>query len=253
MRDTLNGYAPKLLELALGRASQAYRLIEHGSAMAQGRAMVEMTKADSPIDVFWTVPTAQRESSLLPIPIPIERGLMGWRIALIRHADRERWRSLRTLSELTPFVAGQKHDWPDTEVLRANGLQVQTSAQYESLFRMLQLGRVDYFPRSVLEIESELDTHRDMDLDIDPYLLLQYPSTMYFFVRPGRESLAEDLRSGLERAQADGSFERLFQRTFSTVITRLRLQQRHVLRLHHPAQSSTLPLHRKDLWLLPPA
>ena len=248
-RDTLGGYAPELLALALAGAERRYELAQSPSTMAQGRAMVEMLKPEPPIDVFWTVTTPQRQQALLPIRIPIERGLFGWRVALVRRADAERFRELRRLSELAPLVAGQKHDWPDVGILRANGLTVQTSTQYESLFNMLSLARLDYFPRSVLEVRAELEAHAELDLVIEPHLVLRYPSALYFFVAPGRTQLAADITQGLERAQANGSFERLFQQHFRETIDALHLGQRRVFELRNPSLPADVPVQRRDWWL----
>lgn len=248
-RDPMGGYAPELLALALSRTSRRYEIEQSPANLAQGRAVVEMLRPDAPIDVLWTVTTPERQATLLPIRIPIERGLFGWRVALVRRADVDRFAQVRTLAELARFQAGQKHDWPDTTILRANGLAVQASTQYESLFGMLNLGRIDYFPRAVLEIQAELDAHAELDLAIEPYLVLRYPSAMYFFVAPHRAELAADIALGLEKAQADGSFEKLFQRHFRDTIESLRLRERRVLTLTNPHLPADAPLRRRDWWM----
>jgi hypothetical protein len=250
-RDTLNGYAPALLAMALGRSGRSYQLRECPDLMAQSRVMIEVGRPRPLIDVFWTMTSIERERMLRPIRIPIERGLIGWRVALVRLADKERWRSLRGLQDLKSHSAGQMHDWPDTEILRANGLSVLTSPQYESLVQMLSRGRFDYFPRSVLEIESELQDHAGLDLAIEPHFALRYPSALYFFVDPKRTELAADLQQGLEACQADGSFERLFRQHFAATIANLRLKQRRVLVLHNPVLPPSVPLQRRDWWLNP--
>ena len=251
-RDTLGGYAPALLALALARAPRRYEVVESVENLAQGRAMVEMQREAPPIDVFWTVPTLERQAALRAIRIPVERGLIGWRLALVRAADRDRWRGVTSVGDLARAQAGQKHDWPDTAILRANGLPVQTVTQYESLFQMLALGRIDYFPRSVLEIEAEASQHAAMGLVIEPHLVLRYPSPLYFFVAPSRAELAEDIRAGLEQAQADGSFEKLFQAHFRSAIDRLQLAERRVLELRNPLLPQDAPVQRADWWFRPP-
>lgn len=248
-RDPMGGYAPELLALALSRTPRRYDIEQSPENLAQGRAVVEMLRPDAPIDVLWTVTTPERQAALLPIRIPVERGLFGWRVALVRRTDADRLAAVRTLAELARFQAGQKHDWPDTGILRANGLPVQTSSQYESLFGMLNLGRIDYFPRSVLEIQAELEAHPTLDLAIEPHLVLRYPSAMYFFVSPRRPELAADIALGLEKAQADGSFEKLFQRHFRDTIESLRLRERRVLALSNPTLPPDVPLRRRDWWM----
>ncbi|MFD2449342.1 hypothetical protein ACFSQE_13670 [Vogesella fluminis] len=80
-------------------------------------------------------------------------------------------KSVYTVRDLHDKVAGQGHDWPDTYILRAAGLPVETSIGYEALFGMLRHGRFDYFPRGVLEVEDEIRLYGGNDqLYLDPYL-----------------------------------------------------------------------------------
>jgi hypothetical protein len=74
---------------------------------------------------------------------------------LINRSDAAKFTKVKTLDDLRQLQAGQGHDWPDTEILRFNGLNVQVSASYESLFTMLRAQRFDYFPRSIIEIWDE--------------------------------------------------------------------------------------------------
>ncbi|MDF5908869.1 hypothetical protein P4132_22180 [Pseudomonas aeruginosa] len=64
---------------------------------------------------------------------------------------------MRTLDDLRRLRFGQRQDWADTPILRANGLEVKTSQSYESLFRMLDAGRFEVFPREVVVIDGELE------------------------------------------------------------------------------------------------
>lgn len=251
VRDTLGGYVSQLLALALERSPRRYELRENEESLPQGRALIEMLRPNPPVDVFWAVTTPERQAALLPIRAPIERGLIGWRVALVRKASEDRMREVRTLAQLSALQAGQKHDWPDVAILRANGLPVQTSTQYESLFGMLALGRVDYCPRSILEIRAELDAHASLGLAIEPHLVLHYPSALYFFVAPQRVELAQDIHQGLERAQSDGSFEKLFQAHFRDTIDTLRLAERRIFELRNPSLPADVPLQRPGWWYRP--
>jgi hypothetical protein len=250
--DTQNSYLVRLMHLALERSGHSYRTQATPQTMVQSRALLELAKPDPSIDVFWTMSDRERERTLLPVRIPLERGLIGWRLALVRRADMQRMSNVRALGDLSRHRAGQMHDWPDTAILRANGLTVQTSSHYPSLFSMLAKGRIDYFPRSVIEIGAEREEYRHLDLEIDPHLLLHYPAALYFFVSPQRPRLADDLRRGLERMQSDGSFEQLFRKQFGDVLGRYRLNERRVLHLDNPGLSADTPLQRKELWWAPP-
>lgn len=247
-QDRQVNYFVELMRLALARAGRPYRLEPTPSSMVQSRALIELAKPESTIDVFWTMNHLDREQRLLPVRVPLERGLIGWRLALVRRAERERFAGLRDLAGLARFQAGQMPDWPDTEILRANGLQVLTSTHYEGLFQMLSVGRFDYFPRSIMEIDAELAAYPQLDLAIEPHLLLHYPAALYLFVNPWRPRLAEDLRRGMELLVRDGSFERLSQQQFGALLSRHQVSARRVLHLRSPHLSPETPLARKALW-----
>lgn len=252
MPDPQLTYVQRLVELALARAGSKREIQPTALDMAQGRTLVELAAGRSPVDVMWTMTDRQREASgLLPVRIPIDRGLLGWRLLLVRRAELDAWREVRTLDALRKKLAGQGHDWPDTTILRANGLPVGTSSVYEALFRMLSAGRIDYFPRSIAEIDTELANDRYPDLAIAPQLMLHYPAAAYLFVSPTRPELATELKAGLELAVADGSFQRLHREYFGAVLKAHPVAPEHVLQLKNPLLPPETPLQRRELWLQP--
>ena len=91
-----------------------------------------------------------------------------------------------------------------------------------------------------------------LQLAIDPYLVLHYPSAFYYFTARQRPELAETIRRGLEAALADGSAERLFQQHFGEALASLQLDRRRVIELDNPLLPP-LPLEREELWYRPRA
>lgn len=245
-------YVRRLVNLALSHVGSRLEVRPVDLEMNQGRTLIELANGTSPIDLMWTVTDIQRETGgLLPVRIPIDRGLMGWRLLLVRKRELAAWRQVRTLDDLRQRLAGQGHDWPDTTILRANGLQVGTSSGYDALFRMLAAGRIDYFPRSIVEIDAEMATGRYPELAIAPGLMLYYPAAAYIFVTPRRADLAAELKAGLEAAVADGSFQRLHREHYAAVLKAHPVARDQVIRLSNPLLPPETPLARRDLWLLP--
>lgn len=243
-------YLLALMKLAVERAGVDYEFVEAQEPMTQARVIREVAGRTGRLDLAWTMTSTEREQQMIPVRVPIDRGLIGHRIAFVRREHVGRWAELRTLDQLKRFTAGQGADWPDTEILRENGLPVQTGSRYEVLFDMLRKGRIDYFPRAVFEIDDEAAGTLAQDLVIEPHVLLRYPAASYLFVRPDRPQLAADLERGLEAAVADGSLQRLFQRHFGDLISRHRLAQRVVLNLHNPLLPPATPLNRPAFWLV---
>lgn len=245
--DERQNYPRKLLALALTKAGTEFELRPSARVMTQSRALSELSRGVD-VNVVWSMTSKEREDMFLPIRIPIEKGLLGWRIFLINKNKASQFAAVKTLDDLKKYEAGQGHDWPDTEILRANGLKVQASANYDGLFKMLQSGRIDYFPRSILEIWAEAKNHPDMDLEIEKTLILQYPTALYFFVNKDDVALAKLIETGLRTAIKDGSFDKLFAAEYGDDIKRANLKGRNRFQMQNPLLPDQTPFHDKKLW-----
>ncbi|OHV96913.1 hypothetical protein AKG95_17730 [Janthinobacterium lividum] len=251
LNDPQQGYVTALLQQALARSGQAYALRRSELRMVQTRAMQEIATASGSVDVVWAMTSRERETQLLPVRIPIDRGLIGWRVALIQARQPQLLRAVRSIAALARLSAGQMRDWPDSAILQANGLRLDTSSTYEGLFRQLAAGRIDYFPRSVIEAQSELASHAQLPLALDTHLVIRYPAALYFFVGRHRPELARHIEIGLESMLADGSFAQLFQQHFGRLADGLKLAHRYTLELANPDLPEETPLARKALWYRP--
>ncbi|ALT78463.1 substrate-binding periplasmic protein [Paucibacter sp. KCTC 42545] len=247
--DSFRHYCIEVLKLAVEHCGVSYQLKPVLQPVGQGRAIRQLSAGEGPLNILWSMTSAERERDLLPLRFPLDRGLMGWRLLLVRKAEQQRFAQIRSLEELRGLTAVQMHDWPDTQILRANGLQVGTGSSYENLFAMLQHGRTDYFPRSVLEIAEDLERFGTRhDLAIAPGLLLRYPTAFYFFVSPREPALAKDLSLGLERIISNGSWRALFLQHMRRQSKALKLPERQVLALRNPLLPAATPLQRTELW-----
>ena len=244
--DQRNEYGVALLRLALAKAGGKYRVELSPTRMQQNRAIAEIQSGAGRVDIIGTMTSAERESRLLPVRIPMSRGLIGWRLGLLRADHKDMLREVRGLGDLRRFSSAQGHDWPDLQILRHSGLTVYPVAVYNGLFGMLKAGRMDWVPRSVNEIWAEAARHPE--LAIDPYIVMHYPTADYFFVNRNNPALAENVREGLETALADGSFAQLFYLNYGPLIQRARLDQRLVIELPNPLLPPQTPLERKELW-----
>lgn len=248
-------YVVELLSRALAEGGGDHRLQPTPKPMPQSRAEQSLEQNDGKVQLMWTMTTKAREETLLPVRIPIYKGLIGWRIALVRREDKNWLAKVKTLSDLRPLRVGQRADWPDTRVLRHNGLQVITSQSYDSLFRMLDAGRFDLFPREAVVAwnEQARANQEGLALEVDEHIAIHYPSAFYFFTSRARADLAIAIERGLEAMIADGSYEQLFQQYHGETIKRAGLERRTVIELENPDLPPQTPFQRQELWYRPGA
>jgi hypothetical protein len=239
-------YALQLLQLALSKSGTEYRMQAAETPMNQERQVLEI-EAGRSIDVGPIPSSAEREARLLPVYIPINKGLLGWRLGLIRKGDKGLVAGIDTLDDLKRLRLAQGQEWPDTQILRANGIDVITAPKYEGLFKMLTGKRFDYFPRSMMEIWEEQALNADT-LEVEPRLALHYFYDAYFMVNRKNTRLAQDIQAGLEKAIADGSFDKLFQQYFGEWLRKAHLETRTVIELRNPLLTPGTPSNRPELW-----
>lgn len=240
-------YCFRLLEKALARHGAKYRARLSVPAMQQGRAML-LLEHGAGIDVVCSMTSADREARLLPVRIPVDKGLVGWRLLLIHKSQAERFARYRSADDLRPLVAAQGNDWPDTDILRQNGFKVHGSANFDGMFKMLINQQLDYFPRALSEVWVEADANAPR-LIVAPGIALRYQSAAYYFVRKGNTALAAALTAGLEDMLADGSFEREFSQYYGAAIRRADLKSRKVIELDNPLLPDGIPRERRHMLL----
>lgn len=253
--DERDDYAIRLLRIAMAKTEEDYGPVsiqQIGVRMSQDRAIREMRNGRY-LDVFWGMTSPRREDKLLPVRIPMAQGLLGVRALVARDETLPRLQGVQSVHELAAFSFGQGHDWPDTAILRHNGLFVDTSSTYHSLFRMLSAGRFEVFPRGINELQSESMLYERFDVTPSRELVLAYYAPNYFFVHRDNTALAERIDTGLRRAMADGSFAALLSEHPSTrhALDLLTLHQPRVLALDNPKLPGATPVDETGLWYAP--
>lgn len=235
VRD-FDAYFLKQLRSALDKTGVPYEMDVYTTPMfVESRSHYYLSK--NRYNVHWLNTDAKRESELLPIKVPLFKGLIGWRIFLIAEGDQRRFTRIREVNQLKKLIAGQGHDWPDTRILKQNGFEVEVSMKWESLFKMLSLNRTDYFPRSIVEIGREQRIFADLNLDVEQTIALHYPAAYYFFVSKEHPEIAEIIFRGLMLSIEDGTFDRHFNDHFGGFIQRANLPQRRVFELKNKGMS----------------
>lgn len=227
-------YRWKLLELALAHTNDTKKppqLVPFSENVTQNRGISLLEAGD--IDVIALGTNAEREAQLLPIKIDILRGIVGFRLLVIRAADQERITQMDDISLRKQLMFGLNSQWADLPIMRANGFSVITSSDYENLFVMLAANRFDAFPRGLNEARRELDERKQSypQLAVEKSKALYFPYPVYFWVNKNNVALAKRIELGLNRSLADGSFRKLFESYHAAEITALKREKRNVILL----------------------
>ncbi len=250
--DTRSNYYLALLALSLKKTEAEdgpFRLEMSVSKMNQSRALKQL-KLNSGIDVVWTMASEARETAYLPIRIPLLKGLLGHRIFIIREEDAHKFAAINSISELKSLRVGQAANWPDANILKANGFDVVGGVHYEGLFDMLERGRFDYFPRGLNEPWAEVRARPDKGFMVEETLLIQYPAPIYFFVSLQNKTLANRIERGLKVAILDGSFDRIFKEhpISKEMFDSVNINKRRVFHIDNPYLTADTPLENSKLW-----
>jgi hypothetical protein len=232
-----------------------FKLRESTQPMTERRALEELEAGSDNITVLVHGNVADYEQLLLPIRFPLDKGLLGYRVFLIRGDMQSRLDLVGGLDDLRRYSIGQGREWGDVTILRQAGLNVVEGTSYEGLFDMLAAGRFELFSRSVVEVGEELAREKPAHpaLALEQHLLLFYPLTRYFYVARSAagEALARRISEGLERMLRDGSFERTFRAFKSRFEQQIGFRDRLLIRLANPLQTAETPLNRSELWYDP--
>ncbi len=249
--DGVAAYAKGVLKVALNTLEDEFEWDETASVSTEGRAsqMIE----DQKLDIAWFATTNDFESRMLPIRIPIYKGLFGYRIFMIKKGTQSLFDNIHTLKDINKISIGQGRLWADTDIMEANGIDVVKVTKYEGLFYMLDGGRFDAFPRGVHEPWYEMARYPDLELTVETGLMMSYTNPFYFFVNKNNHKLAEKIERGLRLAIEDGSFDQYFfnDPTITSILENGNLSSRKVIKLDNPLLPPNTPVHEASLWVDP--
>jgi Bacterial extracellular solute-binding proteins, family 3 len=246
-----DGYFSNLLMMALEASKADNEIIEiiYSSHDYSQARWISMLQKDTSNFVIWTMTDSQREQQLRPIRIPLSKGLFGYRVLVIRKQEQVRFDQVKNIDDLANFIGGQGTHWPDTRILKANGLKLVTAENTESLFRMIEAKRFDYFPRGTSEAWFELLERKENNLTVEKNLLFYYPADIYFFVNKNNEALANRIEKGLEILIDNGEFDRFFYSHPRVSTAFNKLKDRRLIKLKNPYLPPETPVDNPRYWI----
>ena len=202
----LDQYAIDLIRFLINESGEEVSFIPVKYVGAQTRRQLLMKQGN--YDVDWFGATQQIEKLVVPIRYPMFRGLLGHRVFITNKETRPLLNTGIPFKKLKMFNIIQGQGWGDVVILKGAGFtHVDTIANFNNLFKMIELNRASLFPRSIIEPYGELanrcdlndnDVCTDKNLLIDDKLLLIYKLPMFLFVAPHRQDLIRIFNSAFE-------------------------------------------------------
>ncbi|MBW7565337.1 transporter substrate-binding domain-containing protein [Chromobacterium subtsugae] len=254
-RDVRHADILELLNGALAHTDKRY-----GPALARpslepmnkNRQLLSLTQGQG-LTLMWGSISRELQQKTLPVYIPLRKGLLGYRIALIRRDRQDEFNRTASLADLKKFSLGQGRGWADVDILRGAGFHVITN-EYPQLFGMIEARRIDLFPRGINEVYAEYAAHRDQtpSLAVEAHLALHYANPYYFYVAKDNAALAQRLEQGLRLMMRDGSFDEIFWRYNGQAIRQADLAHRGIIEI--PSDDTLTPrkvLKDSQLWFDP--
>jgi len=250
--DPKQSYFIDMLTLALEESRERYgkyKVQPVSVEMAQGRTSV-MLERNEYLDLTWRMTTKVQEKRLQAIYVPLLKGMMGYRIFIIRRGEQEKFSKTMSLEDLQDIPLGQGYNWPDSDILTYNDFMVVKG--YDThLLNMLEKQRFDYFPRAIHE--PWIEVKDKSGFVVEKNIMFKYPAPIYFFVNKGNTRLHQRLVFGLNKALASGKFDQLFyhHKVTAGILDKVKNDNRIIFNLKNPllSKKSQRLLSNKALWL----
>ncbi|MGJ8580676.1 MAG: hypothetical protein ACSHWR_00020 [Psychromonas sp.] len=241
--------------LDITRSEYGDYTIVPSQVMEQGRAIKRLAiKYEGVLDVAHFASSVEREKGGIAVKVPLINGLLGYRVCLINKGDQYKFSNIHDKQAFIDkdLTIGQHQDWPDTRILKSNGLNVRTSYKYALLFQQLKKQRFDCYLRGINEITDEYEKYRHLNFEIEKRLLFHYPFPIFFFVHESDPELAQRLTLGLTKLKESGELTQLVKEYHKAQIDNLELHKRKLI----PIENSILPKDSMQTldpipWLLP--
>ncbi len=251
--DISHGYFLKLLSIILKNTEQT-----HGKAIvkiidisaSQGRIIKSLSQGEF-IDIAWAGTNTERETQVHPVRIPLVGGLLGYRVPVIKKENIEKFKRIQQLTDLKKLVAVQGQHWPDSDILEAAGLKIYREPEFRFMYNLLKYGRVDYFPRGLNEVYSEVKETGEGKLVAFDALIIAYQFPMYFFTKNGNEELAQRIEKGLNIAIDNGSFLKNMKEhsVTSSMFPLSKYKDSLIIHIKNPFLPGKTPINDSRLWI----
>lgn len=225
-----------IIEMVLNHSEIPYS-ISVKFPMTQSRIIEELESNRGYVNLHVMGTSADLEERLLPIHIPVTRGLAGYRIFIIHKDKQVLFDTVSTLEDLQTLLGIQGLGWSDIALLEHSRLR-QKEMPYDDIFRVINFGRGDYFSRSIHEAYSEVKERAAQfpNLVVEDEILLVYPFALFAFTGRENSELAQTLENCFIKAYEDGVFTEFFYNHphIKEALEKAQIEERRVITIPNP-------------------
>ncbi|MBL4638799.1 MAG: hypothetical protein JKY76_05495 [Proteobacteria bacterium] len=236
--DTRYEYDRRLLELALQKTEVKYgpfKLVPSKPGLNEKRVFLEVKKGTYQNFFLKQSVTPEHLETLLHIPFPLDRGVVGYRVAFVSESTRQKLTQVKTLEGLKQFTVLQGLGWVDADILRQQGFEVILSSYYDPMFKMVARDRAHLFLRGINEVLDEWQAHKHIKhLVLDDNVVIQYPLPRFFFTTKSNTDALNRVQEGILIAYHDGSLIDLWKEKYQASIDFSKLKNRRFFALENP-------------------
>lgn len=160
-----------------------------------------------------------QEGRLRMIPVPLDRGILGYRVNLLLESQKNRLSAVHSAKDLSSSVMGQNEGWMDIEIYRSAGIPTKEIRNWSNgeFAEQMEAGFIDLFPLGLEETLTYFLPHfrkQYPQLSVDSHILLYYPWFRFVWVSPAAktDALYEALQRGFDIIATNGVFLETWQR-----------------------------------------
>lgn len=231
--DTRHNYERELIRMLLDKTVDEFGPYEilNAPPMSYGRALSTLKENIYPNFIRGFVYETQlvKEYNLAYIPVPILRGLMGYRTCFLAKDIEQRFANATTHDEVMQFSHGYGTGWVDLKILGKAGVNVLEVPIYKSLFKQAFDNKFDLFCRGTNEIFDEYHRNKNQpNFAYDKSKAFFYHFPFFFHSHESNTEIIARISRGLEITLNDGSFTQLWWKYHKEVLDFVKLDQRQI-------------------------
>lgn len=242
--DLRYDYEQSALKLALDKTQDKYGSFElqQGIGMNLPRA-IQTAKKDALKNFFFkTSYSSKYINELSYIPIPIDFGIVGYRVCFTSKALAEKIAAMSSIEELRTLTVGQGKGWSDVDIFRYNKFHVFEVLEYKNLFPMVAAGRFELFCRGANEILKEWEEFKNLEgLAIDKSFAFAYKFPRFFWTNKNNTEAIKRITEGLNIAYVDGSLLELWKSFNIESLNFIEIEKRKIFWLENPQLEGVMP------------